>query len=90
MKLPTLTEEMIRNYERVRWIYRMGEAKIEAERYLDWNERYRAFREVREQIEYAEIVDIFERLEDTSIPEQETWEKACGRYFEAHKDIFAI
>ena len=86
----TITKEMRETYEKVKHEYLLEDAQYQVEMFLEWHEEYKSYEEVKDKVDYEEMVELFEKYQNCDVAENDTWKEVCYDYFIDNDDLFKI
>ena len=55
-----ITEEMRKTYEIVKHEYLLEDAHYQTETFLEWNEDYKSYEEIKDKVDYEELVRLIQ------------------------------
>lgn len=84
-----ITEEMRKTYEIVKHEYLLEDAHYQTETFLEWNEDYKSYEEIKDKVDYEELVRLYEKWQDCENAENDTWQSILADYFRENKDKFS-
>lgn len=84
-----ITEEMRKTYEIVKHQYLLEDAQYQVETFLEWNEDYKPYQELKDKVDYEELVRLFEKWQSCESAENDTWQSILYDYFKENAEEFS-
>ena len=84
-----ITEEMRKAYEIVKHEYLLEDAHYQVETFLEWHDAYKSYKEIKDKIDYEELVRLYEKWQDCDTAENDTWHSIVYDYFKENAEEFS-